>query len=78
MKRRYEIASLTVLLALGGCAQSVWVKPGATQAQFQQDKQQCIYEAELHGQNANPFNILYLVPDCLRAKGYTQMRKPDR
>jgi hypothetical protein len=65
------IAAALVLLA--GCVPTKWTKPGADAATFEQDKQQCIYEVDLHNQapGGNPFNVLTLVPECLRAKGYT-------
>lgn len=60
------------LVTLAGCVPTRWTKPGGDSAQFEQDKAQCIYEADLHTQGAddNPLAPLQLVPECLRAKGY--------
>lgn len=65
-------AVLAATLALSGCIPTQWTKPGATAGDFERDKQQCIYEADLHTQdaNANPFASLQLVPECLRARGW--------
>lgn len=35
------------LLALTGCNKTVWVRPGSTAADFENDKMQCQYQAEL-------------------------------
>lgn len=60
------------VLGLAGCVPTKWTKPDGDVSQFEQDKQQCIYEADLHTQapGSNPFAALQLVPECLRAKGY--------
>lgn len=72
MGNRMMIAAVGALL-LTGCVPQHWTKPGGTESQFDQDKQQCIYESDLHTQapGANPFAALQLVPECLRAKGWT-------
>jgi hypothetical protein len=36
-----RLAAIAAALALGGCAQYIWVKPGATQADFNVDSGQC-------------------------------------
>ena len=61
------------VIALAGCVPQHWTKPGGTAEQFEKDKAQCIYESDLHTQGAdtNAFAALQLVPECLRAKGYT-------
>ena len=42
----FRYAKLAVIgAALGGCAQSVWVKPGATEADFEVEKGRCIATA---------------------------------
>jgi hypothetical protein len=45
MRRFY--ASITVVLLLGGCAQHVWVKQGATTTDFTHDISVCDYQSEL-------------------------------
>lgn len=45
----WKSASIIVVIAnaavLVGCAQHVWVKPGAVQSDFDRDKSYCDYEA---------------------------------
>ena len=62
------------LLVTAGCTPTIWSKPDGDNSKFEQDKAQCIYEVNLHGQDsdANPLAILQLLPECLRAKGYVQ------
>ena len=69
--KRIILAACVALLA--GCVPQHWTKPGGTAEQFEQDKAQCMYESDLHtqGAGANPFAALQLVPECLKAKGYT-------
>ncbi len=45
-----SIVFLVVLIALSSCASYVWVKPGATQAEFEQAKANCMIE----GRNTAP------------------------
>lgn len=63
-------------ILIAGCVPTRWTKPGATAEDFEQAKQQCQYEVDLHnqGQGANPFSILQLMPECLQAKGWRQER----
>lgn len=67
------IIAAPAVLTLAGCVPQHWTKPGGTAQQFEQGKAQCMYESDLHtqGAGANPFAALQLVPECLRAKGYT-------
>lgn len=64
--------AIALVVALSGCATGQWYKDGVTASQFEQDKQQCIYEVQLH--NPNMFlEALPLVAQCMRAKGYVQV-----
>jgi hypothetical protein len=76
-----------LLLTLCGCAQRlVWEKPGATAAMFEQDKNQCIYEAKLGTPTVPSYGTQGYVASqfeegmregqlqtlCMKARGYTQ------
>lgn len=47
MRRFVAIAGV---VALGGCAQGIWLKPGATQAEFAQNQARC----QLYAEDATP------------------------
>lgn len=70
------IAILAVTTTTAGCMSipSVWTKPGGDQSSFYQDKQQCIYQAQVAtAGNPNEFAPMMepgLVESCLRARGY--------
>jgi hypothetical protein len=64
---------LVLLLLLAGCARPVWVKPGATAADFERDKSACTFEAARAG---DPILAAMFLPDCLRGRGWTQQRAP--
>lgn len=59
------------LIALGGCVPQNFVKPGGTSEGFETDKQQCIYEVQLH-QGADPLMWPMYVKQCLRARGWVR------
>lgn len=71
MKRPLTVLILLAAAMLIGCAPTVWTKPGTTDAQFAQDKQACVYDAEKHTPNGDPFNEYFLAKECMKAKGYT-------
>jgi hypothetical protein len=67
---------LTLVLAcvlLTGCAQTVWTKPGATEANFIQDRAGCTAQAAAA---ADPIFAQMFLGDCLRGKGWTSERRP--
>jgi len=68
-----RIIFVVVALSLTGCVPQHWTKPDGDSAQFEKDKAQCMYESDLHtqGAGANPLAALQLVPECLRAKGWS-------
>lgn len=89
-----HIIGLSAVVAFGlctaGCAQTttMWVKAGATDADFQRDKAACEYEAKIHTPSM-PYSgmsgaistgiqegmrIGELGVLCMRAKGYSQQR----
>jgi hypothetical protein len=66
------MAAVVLAVAVAGCATSKpFYKAGAGAAEFEQDKQQCLYEAQLHQPN-DPLMWLNTVPQCLRARGWTR------
>lgn len=70
------IFAAVFIAALSGCVSTQFLRPpGVSEAQFNKDKQECIYQADLHtqGAGANPLAALQLVPECLEAKGYTAL-----
>jgi len=72
MNRGMMLAILALAsAAMAGCSPTVWTKPGADDAQFSQDKQACIYDAEKHTANGDPFNEYFLAKECMKARGYT-------
>lgn len=44
------VCASVAVFAATGCATTQWVKPGATAADFERDKAQCIYEATIYTQ----------------------------
>lgn len=67
------LATLVVTTTTGCIGPTQFVKPGATSAQFEQDKAQCTYEAKLH-QPQDPFMWPDTVRSCLYARGWTAQR----
>jgi hypothetical protein len=74
-------AILLALLAFVACSRTVWVKPGATAADFERDKSACTFDASWAGGPifTAPDDVKYptamFLPDCLRGRGWTQ--QPD-
>jgi hypothetical protein len=77
-------AAVLVLLLIGGCADPVctfpcrWSHPGKSAAQFQLDEEQCQSSVQAHADGLkgadSAFNRLPRVHDCLRMRGYTEVR----
>jgi hypothetical protein len=61
------------VVALVGCARTVWVTPGATAADFERDKSACTFEAS---RASHPIFAAMFLPDCLRGRGWSQQRQP--
>jgi hypothetical protein len=53
---------------LGGCAQGIWVRPGATQSDFAQEQAECQLTAEL-GSPDHHTNTAYMKPGAALAAG---------
>jgi hypothetical protein len=70
MKRFIAVCAASAVLM--GCAAPIWSKPDGDNSQFEQDKAQCVYDVDLHTQNApfNPFATRSLFAECMRARGY--------
>lgn len=70
---------LSVLIA--GCAaqtESVWVKPGSTDAQFYQDRGQCQAQA-FGGTPMSTMQVALVFSGCMQGKGwYTEERPIQR
>jgi len=84
MQRSIWILGLTGLV--GSCAPTVWSKPGATESDFEQQKAQCEYQANLATPDnglptstsdavaqgiSNGMRIGNLEQMCMRANGWT-------
>jgi len=65
MKLKLPLAIAT-LLVLGGCAPVMMTKPGATQAQFDQDWARCHFEGTRRDGIVLPDEMRM----CMRGKGY--------
>jgi hypothetical protein len=61
-----------IILLVAGCARTVWTKPGATTADFERDKSACTFEAARGG---DAFVAAMFLPDCLRGRGWKQVRE---
>jgi hypothetical protein len=68
------LMSFVCFAAVACAAQPQWTKPGATDSQFQADKEDCIHQAKLprgtHIEAGKAYVENTAVPDCLSAKGY--------
>jgi len=64
---------LCLISSLSACVPMSYVKTGASSAEFEQDKQACIYDAQLHVNN-DPMMWPMLVSQCLRVKGWSPGR----
>jgi hypothetical protein len=84
--RTIGLVSIIATVFLGGCANYVWIKDGATQEEFAHDRYDCLREAQqqetttsvgLFGiddeteSNANAG----LYQACMNARGYTLQRQ---
>lgn len=76
---------LLAMLMLGGCAtDQVWVRPGATSAQFNQDLAECKYDAAKAAAPSmatsgflNGVQNVTLTKQCLEARGYSQHTRAE-
>ncbi|WP_448187722.1 hypothetical protein [Azospirillum sp. sgz301742] len=69
----YRIALLATVITLSGCATTVYNKPGATQAQLDQDIAACQYKLQTVGDGV-PWP--HLLQGCmLYEKGWTLAKK---
>jgi hypothetical protein len=59
------LAAVTAVALLAGCAQSVWVRPGATQSDFAHDRAVCDYQSELGTPDINSYNGRGTVSDAI-------------
>lgn len=73
---------LVVLMLLAGCAtrtESVWVKPGADQAQFNADIGQCRAQAfSVPGAMNNLMQVAAVQSSCMQGKGWYVEERPAR
>lgn len=67
-----QLIVVALVLVLAGCTPGTWTKPGATSSDFDQAKQACMYDIQLHNQDGNPFMAYELLKECMQGKGYTQ------
>ena len=71
---RRIILAVLIAVTLGGCAQYMWVKNGATDAEFRKDRYECerdmrqsgYYGGGLYG----ALNMMEFGEQCMRARGY--------
>lgn len=74
--------SLVALISLTGCAQKLWVKPGASQNDFASDKYACMQESQQQQSSAavnayggaaqsGTVTNVYLFNSCMNAKGWS-------
>jgi uncharacterized lipoprotein YmbA len=67
------LAALVMTGCAGGAGERVWVKTGATQADFDQDMGQCTAQA-WSVPNAGAVQLLVVQQSCMRGKGW-QVRR---
>jgi hypothetical protein len=73
------LVATTGTLALGGCGQYYWVKPGSTREQFDTDSTACAKQATA-SPAAAPSVEQETYRNCLTARGYARekaMTKPE-
>lgn len=65
-RKMTRILITTVAAALlAGCAQTVWVKPGATESDFAHDRAVCDYQSELATPSTNIYNSAGSMNDAI-------------
>lgn len=74
---RFLAGLIACALAMSSCATVVWNKPGATQAQFEVESNDCIMRAEPGGSSALAMNAFVGIASrqrifdaCVRSKGW--------
>jgi hypothetical protein len=77
-KTMRRLAIIAVLLPLAACAQYVWVKPGATQADFKRDAYNCEKDMRQSGYYggglAGALEAYGFEQRCMEAQGYTMQK----
>lgn len=64
---------LVVLIILAGCAaktESFWVKPSATEADFHQDRGQCMAQSSAALQGPMSMQAMMIFGGCMQGKGW--------
>lgn len=86
MQSRFVLLALVVFvtLTLNSCVSSNWVKPGATQADFDADKLACRYEAAKATGSSSSVRMADVMAEgwrqgeiemlCMQTRGYTRER----
>jgi|GEM_PF-2111993 len=74
--KRFAVVFAIFACTLGGCTPAVWMKPGGTAQQFEQDKAACMAQAEAGTGGLAPglysgYVTLDIAKNCLRGKGYS-------
>lgn len=79
MKKLY--LGLISSLLLTACSQAQWVKPGATEQEFEKNYAECNYEATKAVPDYGSGSLIAIalqraeiIKQCLRLKGYSQQR----
>lgn len=75
MKKHIVILLFSTAIALMGCAEDSFTKPGVTQEQYQTDSSECL--AQAREQNPNPDKsglaaLFHLRDKCLTDRGYVK------
>ncbi len=80
-KEIFRAISLVTVISLAGCAQQLWVKPGASQNDFASDRYACLQESQQQGSSARvnayggaaesgSYTNQGLFISCMTAKGW--------
>jgi hypothetical protein len=85
--RSGTLTVLCVLLVVAGCSKRVWVKSGATEQEFAEDRYICLQQAQqktsssyanAYGRSASTmaYTDHMLFDACMNARGYRLQRPP--
>jgi hypothetical protein len=66
-----RITTVLLLLALAGCARTIWVQPGKTAEDYQRDRYEC---EKTSAASQNPDRAAG-IKQCLEAKGWMLQRR---
>jgi len=75
MKKYICILAFTTAIALSGCAQAAFSKPGVTQQQYDADLSECLSQARVNTPSPGKASlaIVFRMRDkCMVEKGYTK------